>query len=271
MSKDKEIMNVADEQSLALLRDQFPVEQGFSRVSYPRIGFHSQDVTEGKGKAMKVIAEAGTFYTERQGDELDENGKRAWVKDEIGKEIELIILYKRHQLKHFDGTDYTSSTIFDNDDEVVTLFKNKEVVEKGLPKDLKALPQFQGMSAKGKPISKLEDNRILYVLYNGEVYQMNLRGSSMYSFLTYCRAQSPNTVLTNITSEAKENGAIEWNQMVFKAVRPVNAEEVNIILDKTAEIKGNIEAEKGYFAAKSGAEGSVTVLSEAEIAFNGLK
>lgn len=267
----KELANVADEQSLELLRNSFPVEQGFQRQSYPRLGMFSQDVTEGKGKAMKVVSEAGVFYTERQTDEIDEEtGKKKWVKKELGKEIELIVLYKRHQLKFYDGEAYTSSTVFDNDDEVVTLFKGKEVVTKGLPKDLKALPQFQGKSAKGKDISKLEDNRILYVLYEDEVYQMNLRGSSMYAFLTYARQQSPNTVLTHITSEAKENGSIAWNQMVFTAVRPINAEEASVVLEKTADIKGAIEAEKGYFAAKNGEDGSVTVLTEAEKAFQGM-
>jgi hypothetical protein len=273
MAKDKEVAVVADEESLALLRNQFPVEQGFQRQSFPRLGFYSQDVTEGKGKAMKVVTEAGTFYTEKQTDELDENGKKVWVKEEIGPEVELVILYKRHQLKFFDGEAYTSSTVYDEDNEIVTLFKGKEVVEKGLPKELQALPQYQGKSAKGKDISKLEDTRILYVLYQGEVHQMNLRGSSMYAFLSYSRSQSPNTVLTKITSEPKENGSISWNQMVFTAVRPVNAEEVAVIHDKTAEIKGNIEAEKGYFAAKNGADGSVSVVeeSEADRIFRGLK
>ncbi len=268
-------MEVADEQSLALLKNVFPTEQGFVRQSFPRMGMYSQDVTEGKGKAMKVVAEAGTFYTERQGEELDENGKKKWVKEEIGKEVELIVLYKRHQLKFFDGVAYTSSTIFDDENETVTLFKGKEVVTKGLPKDLKALPEYQGMSAKGKPISKLEDNRILYVLYNGEVYQMNLRGSSMFAFLTYSRSVSPNTVVTQITSEAKENGAIEWNQMIFTAKRQVNAQEVGEILDKTSEIRANIETEKGYFAAKNMEEGSVTVMEagnkELDDMFNGKK
>lgn len=271
MTKDKELAVQADEQSLAVLKQAFPVEQGFVRTNYPRLGMFSQDVTEGKGKSMKVVSEAGTFYIERPTEELDENGKKVWAKDELGNEIELIVLYKRHQLRFFDGEHYTSSTVYDFDDEIVTLFKNKEVVEKGLPKDLKALPQYQGTSAKGKPTSKLEDQRVLFVLYNGEVYQLNLRGSSMYAFLTYSKHQSPNTVLTKITSEAKENGSIAWNQMIFTAVRPITQEEANDILDKTAEIKGNIEAEKGYFAAQNEVEGSVKVLSEAEMAFEGLK
>ncbi len=268
----KEITTVADEQSLALLRDQFPADEGFVRQNFPRLSFYSQDQTEGKGKAMKVTDEAGTFYTEKQTEELDpETGKKIWAKESIGQEIELIVLYQRKQLKFFDGEKYTSSTVYDTDDEIVTLFKDKQIVEKGLPKDLKALPQFQGKSAKGKDISKLEDNRLLFVLYKDEVYQMSLRGTSMYAFMTYARAQSPNTVLTVINSEAKENGAISWNQMTFKAERQITQEELDRVLEETATIKGNIESEKGYFAARADQEGTVTVMSEADKAFLGLK
>ena len=271
MTKGKELANVADEESLALLRNSFPVDPGFQRQNFPRIGMYSKDVTEGKGKAMKVVTEAGMFYIERQSDDIDpETGKKKWVKEEIGTEINVIILYQRKQLRFYDGEFFTSSTVFDNDDEVVTLFKNKQIVEKGLPADLKALPQFAGKNAKGKDVSKLEDNRLLFVLWNDEVYQLNIRGGSMYAFLTFARQQSPNTVLTTIGSEYKENGGITWNQMTFKVARVINTDEVNVILDKTAEIKGNIEAEKGYFAAKNNEEGSVKVMSEAEKEFLGL-
>ncbi len=271
MTKNKEVA-IVDEESLALLRNQFPVEQGFNRISYPRIGFFSQDQTEGKGKAMKVVAEAGTFYTEKQGDEVDEAGKKIWVKDEVGKEIELIILYRRKQLKFFDGEFYTSSTVYDEDNETVVLFKDKKEVDRGTPAELKSRPIYQGKSAKGKDVSKLEENRLLYVLYDGIVYQMNLRGTSMYAFMTYSKVQSPNTVVTSITSEAKENGAISWNQMVFTAKRGINAEELQEVLQYTAEIKGSLEEEKGFYAAKAGAEGSVTVLDDAATrTFNGLK
>ncbi len=261
MTKNTAIATVADEESLALLRNQFPVDQSFTRMSFPRLGMFSQNVMSGKGKEMKVVNEAGTFYTEHQTDDVDpETGKKIWTKKEIGKEAELIVLYQRRQLKFYDGEFYTSSTVYDNDDEVIPLFKNKQEVDRGTPKELKSREIYQGKSAKGKAISKLEDNRVLFVLYKGEVYQLNLRGTSMYAFMTYSKIQSPNTVLTAINSESKENGAISWNQMTFRAVRVINDEEAHLVIDKTMEIKSNIDAEKGYFAARSVADGETEVL-----------
>ncbi len=85
MAKEKtEVMNIASEEALAILKDSYPVEQGFKRTFYPRLGFFSQDQTEGKGKGMRVVSEAGTFYVEKQSDQVDEEtGKTIWSKEEI--------------------------------------------------------------------------------------------------------------------------------------------------------------------------------------------
>ncbi len=48
MKKTTALTTVADEKSLAELREQFPAEQGFTRIMLPRIGMFSQDKTEGK-------------------------------------------------------------------------------------------------------------------------------------------------------------------------------------------------------------------------------
>jgi hypothetical protein len=248
---------------LAVLEDSFPTEPAFNRKMLPRIAFVSQDVTEGKGKTMKVVMEAGTFLIEKQDPEAKEvkgkNGKmqKPWVKEEIGTEIEAIILFERKQLKYYDSDNnkFTSSPVYDTDDQEVPLFCDGQEVDRGLPKDLQAQKKFAGLSAKGKPVSKLENNKILYVLYNNEMFQMNLRGSSMYAYLTYKRQNIPNTVLTKMSSEAKENGSIAWNQMTFEAVRPINTEEFKVVAEHLQDIKSGIEAEKAFFKASAPVEG----------------
>lgn len=248
--KETGVSTVVSESAMAELKDSYPQEQGFNRVQLPRLGMYSQDQTEGKGKLMKVIAEAGTFYTELESDEENDKGKKVWEKEEIGDEIEAIILFERRQLKFFDGEKYTNSTVYDTDDEIIPLFRDRVEVDRGTPAELKAKEEYQGVSAKGKDISKLEDHKILYVLYKDTVYQMNLRGMSMYAFKTYRRKVVPNTVITRMNSEAKDNGAIEWNQMIFEVVRPINSKEADIVIKHLRDIKKGIEDEKAFYASQ---------------------
>lgn len=247
----KELMTAPSAEVMAALAQAFPQDPGFTRVHLPRLTFVSQDKTEGKGKNMKVVMEAGTFLEERETDELNEEGKKVWSKTELGLSIEGIIIYQRKQLRHYDETteEFTSSPIFDNDDEVVPLFTNKKEIVRGTPAELKA--RYQYTASDGKVKSKLEENRILYVLLNDELYQLNLRGSSMYSFLGYARKTQVNAFVTAMNSEPKEKGSIEWNQMTFTPVRPITADEASIVLAHVAEIKDSIAQEKAYFNAQA--------------------
>lgn len=244
------------EAKLAALREDFPTEVGFERILLPRIAFKSQDVTEGKGKAMKVIMEGGTFLEERQGEEEDpETGKKPWTSEELGQEIEGVIVFQRKQLRYFDESgSVTSSPIYDNDEEVIPLFADKAEIDRGTPAELKA--KYPGVTQKGKPKSLLEDNRILYVLKDGELFQMSLRGSSMYSYMTYARKVRPAVpaVLTVFNSEPKENGSVAWNQMTFLAKRPLSEKEADEVLEKQQELKDSISAEKAFYAAQQPAE-----------------
>ncbi len=249
--KTTALVSQPSEQALAELKSQFPQEQGFVRSLLPRLGMISQDKTEGKGKAMKVVSEAGTFFIEKQTDEKDENDKNIWEREELGNSIEATIIYQRKQLRYYNEAteQYTSSPVYDEDTDIVPLFCDKKEVARGTPADLKAMATF-AFEKDGKVKSKLEDNRILYVLYEGEVYQMNLRGSSMYSYMSYGRTVSPSmpAVLTAMNSESKEKGSIAWNQMTFTKVRDLNGEEVDIVLEKVREIREAIVAEKQYYA-----------------------
>ncbi len=250
MSKSKEVTTKADAEALENLRNSYPVEAGFQRVLLPRLGFYSQDKFEGKGKSAKLVQEAGIFFSEHQTDEVNDEGKKVWEKEEIGDSLQAVIVYQRKQLKYFDGEKYTSSPIYDTDTEVLPLFKDKEEVHRGTPAELKAIKEYQGVSAKGKAISKLEENRVLYVLYKGELHQLSLRGTSMYSFLTYARNTLPPSVLTKFTSEPKENGAIAWNVMNFDVKRDLNANEIAEVQEHIDNIKKAINDEKAYYSSK---------------------
>ena len=258
-SKSKAVAKVASQEELAEVAQQFPGESStFQSILLPRLELVSQDQTEevrnpktGK-KEIKINTEAGTFQTAKQGEETDEaTGKKLWVREEIGTKAEGIILFQRKQLKFYDGEKYTSSPVYDDDREVLPLFRDGEKVDEGTPAELKAREIYQGKSAKGKDVSKLEDNRVVYVLYNDEVYQLNLRGTSMYAYMKYCRTVTPNTVVTGFDSIAKEQGTTKWNQMTFDIVRKLTSDEVLTVKEKLAEIQQGIVMQKSHFAAQA--------------------
>ena len=247
MSKKTQEIAVLDEQALAELKDAFPVESGgFTRIQLPRIAYDAQDVMEGEGKNKKVVLEAGTFSLNKETVETDKEGKKIWGKEEIGKEIEGIILYYRYQLSLYDEATelYTSSSVFDSQDEIIPLWSDKKQIAKGTPAELKALYQFVD-SKDGKTKSKLKDNRILYILYKDELHQLDLHGSSMYSFMKYAKSVTPPAVLTHFSSELQTKGKIEWNMMTFKVLRSVTPEELKDNLQKVKEIQAAIAMEKG--------------------------
>lgn len=258
-SNSKAITKAPSEEQLALLQGEFPIEQGFTRKFLPRLGLVSQDKTEEKKdpktgkKKIELITEAGTFFTDKQDpEEKDDNGNPAWNHLEIGNEIEGIVVFRRKQLKYFnkETKEFTSSPIYDNDEDVVPLFLNKKEIHRGTPKDLQALEEYV-YEEEGKQKTRLEQNYVLYVLYEGELHEMSLRGSSMYAFKTYARKNIANTVVTKFNSEPKENGNVKWNQMTFEVARALNAGEVDEVLEKIAEIKQGIAEEKAFFANKA--------------------
>ncbi len=266
MTKGKELANVVSEETLVALQESYPVEQNGQRIILPRLGMVSQDVVEGKGKSMKVITEAGTFFTEKPTDEEDpDTGKKIYKREELGTEIEGIILFKRYQLKmyHENEDTFTSSPVFDNENEEIPLFKDKSEVARGTVKELQAKYEYTD-KATGKIRSKLELNRILYVQYEGETYQMNLRGTSMFAFLTYARKVLVPSVVTHFSSEAKEKGSINWNQMTFNAKRKLTEKEAQEILQKVQEIKQAVSFERAQFGKNEIVHAEVVSKAEQE-------
>lgn len=262
----KELANVINEETLALLAESYPVEQNNYKIILPRLGFISQDKTEGKGKAMKVVAEAGVFFFEVQSDE-EVDGVKKWNKTEIGTEVEGIILFARKQLRMYDSKTekFTSSPVYDSDSEVVPLFCDKVEVGRGTPKELQA--QYEYLDENGKTRSRLEETRVLYIKVADTVYQLNLRGSSMYSFLTYSRKTLPPSVITVLNSEAKEKGTIQWNQITFTEKRKLTQDEAVGIVAEVQDIKNTIASEKAQYVTPTVSAEYIEAKQKADKAF----
>lgn len=244
-NKNQEVA-VVDKKMLAELKDLYPVEQNsFTKIMLPRLSFSSQDVMSGEGKKKVCTVEAGTFFTERQSDEVNAEGKKIWKKEEIGSAMTGVILYHRYQLSYYDESteEYTSSPVYDSQDEVLPLWCNKKEIARATPKELKAMYKF--IDKDGKEKSKLKDNRVLYVLYQGELMQLDLHGSSMFSFMKYARTVVPASVMTAFASEPQEKGTIKWNMMTFKPVHNLPAEQIQDVILKVKDIVMAIQAEKG--------------------------
>lgn len=252
MSK-KEITTQADATALAAFAAQFPQEAGFTRLMLPRITFKAQDVMEGKGKNKTVVIEAGTFFTERSTDEKDEAGKVKWDKEELGLAMEAFIVYPRKQLRYYDEPTetYYSTPIYDDSEDVIPLFAGGKKIATGTPAELRK--SFEYVNADGKTVSKLENNIVLYIVLEGELYQMNLRGSSMYSYLDFSRKTKPSLLafFISFTSEPQEKGSIEWNQMKFTTLRQLTTDEMVNNQEHINAIKEAIDVERAYYAQQA--------------------
>src|ERR1035437_9488991 len=105
----KEIAKLSDEQ-LQILNESYPVNTDESRLLLPRFGMLAKDITEevgtGKNKKINVIQPSGTFFTERdEGNVNEETGKKVWTKTFIdGETVDVIISFHRRQLRKYDSS-----------------------------------------------------------------------------------------------------------------------------------------------------------------------
>lgn len=269
--KSTEVAVAASQEDIAAVAGSFAVEPGFMQKYLPRLSMVSQDKTEGKGKAMKVVMEAGMFLTEHTLEEKDEEGNLMKSVEELGNVIEGIIIYNRKSLKFFDeSTDsFMSSAVYDSDDEIIPLWSNKAEIARGTPKELKALypttnKDGETHNKKGDPYSKLKDAKVLFVIYKDELYELVIQGTSMYSFNDYTRKARPAVpaVLTQFSSTSEENGAIAWNKMQFEVARPLTATEIAIVKEHQEAIITEINERKAFFGAKLEADRQFNALGD---------
>lgn len=228
-----------------------PKENTFIRKTFPRISFTSQDKTEGKGKSMTVIEEAGTFYTERPTDETNEQGKKIWDHIEIGKSFEGIIFFTRKKLSYYDQAagKFISSSVYDKDTDEIVLWTDGKQVAKGTKAELQA--PYMYVKEDGKKACKLAENKILYIYYNEEIFEFTIKGTSMFEYSNYYKEWNgePNKNLTLISSVEAKNGATEWNKTTYKRVRQLTQAEWDLTRGLAMDMLDGIAAEKAYFGS----------------------
>lgn len=251
------VVTEASTEALAALAAMFPQADVINRVQFPKLVFKSQTVLDEDEET--VLVKAGTFFVECPSEEVDEEGKKTWDKVELGKELEGHIILHRKRLQYWDSkaNEFTSSPIYDNNTDVIPLFKSGEFVTEGTPAELKKLyPEMKEFENKKtgekelKEVSKLRDATVLYILVGGELLELTIAGTSRYSWLDYLKSTAVPTVITTINSTPQKQGSTKWNQMTFKAGRTPTADEANLALATLAELQEGIQAEKDFYARK---------------------
>ena len=257
MSKQKQEVSA---EMLAELNASVPVIEGNSRTTFPRLAMLSKDISEvtgtGKNKKVKIVEAAGTFYTEQPtGKEVagaDGKLRKEYEKKFIeGETLDVIIAYHRRQLRYFDEglKKYISSPIYDSADQVIPLFLDKRQIAKGTQKELQAL--YPAQTAKGKPSSGLIEEKILYVIYEGEMYQINLGRASKYSFQDYARTTNIAGVVTTIGSIEETKGSNTYRKMTFTVNRVIDIDEYNTVKEKQGILNTVVESDKQYLLTSS--------------------
>lgn len=241
MAKKGQELAVADDKQLQEVASVYHTEGKGLTINFPRIGVMAQDDEDDKK------FKAGTFYIERKSDQTDKKtGKPIFEKEVIDDGVEVKIFYKRHQLKYFDGKNFVNSPIYDLPDETIPLFSKGEEVHRGTPAELRAEYEYKDPQTK-KTKTLLQDVRILYVLYEGEVYQMNMQGSHMYALLNYEKTVNPTTVVTELSSKEMSKGKNEWNVMTFTNQRKLTKAEADEVREAQISLIEKISEQKAGF------------------------
>lgn len=252
MTTKKETALALTEEQLAVLNESYPASDESNKLQLPRLGLLSKDrvVEEGTGKSKKitVVNAAGEFYTEKDLGEIDpETGKKIWTKEFIdGDSIEGVIVYQRYQLRKYDSSleKFISSPMYDSEDQVLPLYLDKQVIKRGTEKELQAL--YPALTQKGKPTSDLKKEVILFVVFNGELHQLNLSQSSKWEFMNYKKKVNPSTVLTKFSSIEETFGTNTYRKMQFTTIRPITSEEFNLVVENQTTVKQQVESDSKF-------------------------
>ena len=252
MAKQKQEVAVLSEEQLAVLNENYPLSAEDNRQSYPRFGMLSKDLISeegsGKNKKITILQASGTFYTERDLGEVNAEGKSVWTREYIDAEtVPVIIAFHRYQLRKFDSSlnKFISSPIYDNPEQTIPLYLDKQIIKRGTEKMLQDC--YPALTQKGKQTSDLKKNTILFVLYNGEMYQLNLGISSGWAFSTYKKGVNPSTVLTTLGSVEETFGTNTYRKMVFVKSRQITPEEFEMVNSTQTNLKEQVERDDSLY------------------------
>lgn len=253
MAKKETALALTEEQK-AVLDSGYLVGEESNKLQLPRLGLLSKDITEekgtGKNKVIKVINGAGEFYTEKDLGATNAEGKKVWTKEFIeGETIDVTIVYHRYQLRKYDSSleKFISSPLYDNAEQIIPLYLDKQVIKRGTEADLQKL--YPALTQKGKPTSDLKKEVILFVLYEGELYQLNLSQSSKWEFMSYKKQVNPSTVVTTLSSTEETFGTNTYRKMMFNIKRPITSEEFDTVSENQNAVKVQVENDSRFMLA----------------------
>lgn len=272
MTKKQE-ENKLTEQQLAILNESYPVSEESNRLQLPRLGLLSKDVVKeegsGKNKKITVLNAAGEFYTEKDLGDTNEEGKKVWTKEFIdGETIDVVIVYHRYQLRKYDSSleKFISSPMYDNESQIIPLFLDKQQIKKGTEKELQAL--YPALTQKGRPTSDLKKDVILFLLFKGELHQLNLSQSSKWEFMSYKKKVNPSTVITTLSSTEETFGTNTYRKMMFNIKRIITPEEADGVIESQGQVKSQVESDAKFLLAP--APGANAAEIDAEKVFESL-
>jgi len=252
MSKTKAV--TISEEQIAELNAAYPLAEESNRLQLPRFGCLSKDIVEesgtGKNKKITVLQAAGTFFTEKDEGEVNEDGKKVWTKTYLeGETQDVQIVYHRRQLRKFDSSleKFISSPIFDNGEQIIPLYLDKQIIQRGTQAQLQKL--YPALTQKGKPTSDLREETILYVIYDGELHQMNLSQSSKWEFKTYAKSINPSTVVTTLGSVEETFGKNTYRKLTFKSAGLINRDQFEVVKENQMILKTTVEADQKFYLA----------------------
>jgi len=252
-------LNEISAEQLAILNESYPVSTESNRLQLPRFGMLSKDIIEtsgtGKNKKIKVVQAAGTFFTKSDEGEVDEDGKKEWTKKFIeGDTVDVQIIYHRRQLRMYDSSleKFYSTPIFDNADQVIPLYLDKQIVKKGTQKQLQDM--WPALTQKGKPSSKLKEDTILFVVYEGVLHQCNLSQSSKWEFKSYPKTVNPSSVITTLGSVEETFGENTYRKLTFTNKRIVNTDEFESVTENQTILKDQVKSDEKFYLGSGKAD-----------------
>ena len=269
-TEETAVTTTADAAVLAALGAQVPKDPGFNRIQLPRLVFKAKAKIEqdpDDEDKMKVIYKAGTFFSEHETEEKDEEGKPKWASKNLGNTLEGIVVYKRKQLRYYDEPSETfySTPIFDDAEQIIPLFAGGKKIASGTPAALKKMDMFK-YEKEGKTRSYLADNTIVYLLVGEELFQFSITSlGAVIEFSRYGQkvAYGLAANVTKFTSTKEKKGDNEYNALKFEAARLINTDEVPLVQEKINLIQEAIDAERAFYsqsAEDSAVEAAVLAL-----------
>lgn len=240
IAKPETALAIPDEKMIAEIK-QLSNTQDSGTKEFPILKLQHTTTIDGEPNPLR-----GKFTVIRKND-LGE-----WVTEEIGETMKFQFLLQRYFLKMVKGNDTYSSGEFDNDMDVIALWKrngdNSEMFAEGTPFDLQK--RFLKKDDKNRVRSELTKLSKLYVLVNGElmVWKLSLTGTIAWSKYTKLITFAAG-VITAVGRTEEKKGTVKYYAPVFKAEERITdltsvRDNIQLLRDMLPKKNGEIFVEE---------------------------